>query len=569
MVPYASPNDVLFRKVPPLSLSAFNRFGFLLITVSWVLPAPHCLAKDYFLTLGGGYEPSGNQVSLEKNVQFFQRTLHRLGHGPANHMILFSDGRSIERDLQYNELSAEISPATEWMTRIMGDESQLHRRYRDHQVSPVFGSLRLAWIDEAFQTLNSQLQDGDRLIVYATAHGGPAESESGDYSESASTGGTRKTRNTTLSLWNDESITVQQWTKHLDRLPPNVDVIMVMVQCYSGGFAQSIFNHGDFEQGLSPRRRCGFFSQVHDRPAAGCTAEVNEVDYQEYSSFFWAALGGVTRTGESIPSCDYDSSGMVTLNEAHAYAVIHSDNIDIPVQTSGELLRRVSKLGKPQTVATSTDKPAERTTLSGLIGLLGGDDEISIEPREPQLLSLSETIQSVHSLASPDQQAIIDALVAKLQIDTNQPCLSVQRLCSKQKKQVDTSESRYVALSDKAATTREALVEALQTRWPELDQTGYSPIITTLTTTLAEEFMTTIESLPESSAWEAVEARVAEVGERLEHDERQEALARRLLRTIQDVLLEANLPQVAPQEVCDRFKDLEKLQSTGLAIAGG
>ena len=32
-------------------------------------------AEDHLLTIGGGYSPSGNQASLERNVLFFQRLL--------------------------------------------------------------------------------------------------------------------------------------------------------------------------------------------------------------------------------------------------------------------------------------------------------------------------------------------------------------------------------------------------------------------------------------------------------------------------------------------------------------
>ena len=32
-------------------------------------------ADDHFLTIGGGYLPSGNQASLERNVLYFQRIL--------------------------------------------------------------------------------------------------------------------------------------------------------------------------------------------------------------------------------------------------------------------------------------------------------------------------------------------------------------------------------------------------------------------------------------------------------------------------------------------------------------
>ncbi|HCQ39674.1 MAG TPA: hypothetical protein DIV39_11010, partial [Verrucomicrobiales bacterium] len=30
-------------------------------------------ARDHVLTIGGGYSPSGNQVSLERNVIFFEK----------------------------------------------------------------------------------------------------------------------------------------------------------------------------------------------------------------------------------------------------------------------------------------------------------------------------------------------------------------------------------------------------------------------------------------------------------------------------------------------------------------
>ncbi len=46
-------------------------------------------ARDYFLTIGGGYEPQGNQVSLERNVAFFSQILaeQRLRWTPARHLL--------------------------------------------------------------------------------------------------------------------------------------------------------------------------------------------------------------------------------------------------------------------------------------------------------------------------------------------------------------------------------------------------------------------------------------------------------------------------------------------------
>ena len=39
---------------------------------------------------------------------------------------------------------------------------------------------------------------------------------------------------------------------------------------------------------------------VHDRPAAGCTPDINEANYAEYSSYFIAALSGIDRLGQTI-----------------------------------------------------------------------------------------------------------------------------------------------------------------------------------------------------------------------------------------------------------------------------
>ena len=120
-----------------------------------------------------------------------------------------------------------------------------------------------------------------------------------------------------------------------------------MVQCYAGGFAHTIFDKADANAGLSTSDRCGFFAQVHDRGAAGCTPDANDADYEEYSSYFWVALAGKSRVGKAVDTADYDKNGQVSFAEAHAYAMIESDTIDVPVRTSGVLLRQYSELGKP------------------------------------------------------------------------------------------------------------------------------------------------------------------------------------------------------------------------------
>ena len=76
---------------------------FIFFVLLGALCGEHAFAKDYFLTIGGGYNPTGNQVSLEKNVIFMQSVLaeQRPDHPP--HDIFFADGDDAERDVHYRD----------------------------------------------------------------------------------------------------------------------------------------------------------------------------------------------------------------------------------------------------------------------------------------------------------------------------------------------------------------------------------------------------------------------------------------------------------------------------------
>ena len=128
---------------------------------------------------------------------------------------------------------------------------------------------------------------GDRLIIYVTAHGERSDDRKNPYE-------------TSIMLWDDEKLSVSDFVALLDRLPEGVSVVAVMVQCYTGGFARFIYDKADPENGLAKQNRCGFFATVHDRVAAGCTPDVDETTYVEYSTYFWEALAGHTRTGQPI-----------------------------------------------------------------------------------------------------------------------------------------------------------------------------------------------------------------------------------------------------------------------------
>src|SRR6476646_5617401 len=70
------------------------------VLIGWLCTAPALSATDFFLTIGGGYDRSGNQASLEANVVFFQQLLTEEHGGPLRHDVFFADGDDPVADLQ-------------------------------------------------------------------------------------------------------------------------------------------------------------------------------------------------------------------------------------------------------------------------------------------------------------------------------------------------------------------------------------------------------------------------------------------------------------------------------------
>ncbi len=66
-------------------------------------------ADEFVLTIGGGYSPSGNQISLEKNVLFFSRVLDEKLPESFRHTVLFADGDDQRRDVQYLDVETPIA----------------------------------------------------------------------------------------------------------------------------------------------------------------------------------------------------------------------------------------------------------------------------------------------------------------------------------------------------------------------------------------------------------------------------------------------------------------------------
>jgi hypothetical protein len=146
--------------------------------------------------------------------------------------------------------------------------------------------------------------------------------------------------------------------------------------------------------------RCGFFATVDFLPSVGCTPEVDEADYKDYSSSFFAGLSGLGRTGKAVASADYDGDGRVSYAEAHAFAKVDGETTDLPISTSEAWLQRRATrkdrrrfLFSPIIEVLRGGRPDQRHVVESLVRKLGFLPELSV--RDNLKTSMPSTEEAV------------------------------------------------------------------------------------------------------------------------------------------------------------------------------
>lgn len=464
---------------------------------------------DYFLTIGGGPTPTNNQVSLEKNVLMLESLLQEKYPGGVAHEIYFADGASRGRDLQFYDEAKVIPEANRLLAQVMRQQQYLTLGYRSHEIKNVNASSSRESISKWFEDQGSQLKQGDRLFVYVTAHGGRSSDK-------------KAPENTKLYLWNNQSYQQSEMTELFNKVPESVPVVLVMVQCYSGGFAETVLAKTDSGKQLDQHNRCGFFATVQTRPAAGCTPDIDEENYEEYSSYFWSALRGKRRNGEPIEPPDYDRDGSVSFEEAHAYAVLNSPTIDIPVKTSDAALRALSRLG---------------------------DD------KNPGLLSAHSPIDELESHATPAELAILKGLSEQLELSGRDRADEAEKL-SKQldgrRKEIDKEIRKQNGIKNSILNE---LSSRLKMRWPELNN-RWDPQVGALLTTDSEQVVRMIKQHPRYEELNRIEQEIDRADAQSLDLEKRWCKCQRLIRALENLALRANLPKVADS---DQQRSIDRL----------
>lgn len=484
--------------------------------------SPRASAKDFVLTIGGGYAPSGNQVSLEKNVQFFTDVLQRTHSGDYQHTIFFADGHDPARDVQYLTPHTDSAEAEELLALVFHEHDHFFERYRNHQLPRESEAATGRNISAWFAEVGSQIGADDRLLIYVTAHGGKSRDERDPY-------------NTVLHLWSKDDLTMRELSGKLNELPPEVPVVIVMVQCYSGGFSRLLFNGGDPQRGMVSRSICGFFATTHDRVAAGCTPQINEADYHEYSSGFWAAISGRTRTGKPLERPDYNNDGKTSFAEAHAYVVIHSDTIDRPVKTSDTFLRVFSELQPDELPLVSNESEGQTTTA---------------RPVAP--LTVGTPIDELLAAAGPADRAVIQGLSERLNLDGTDRAIAAGRLDEAIDDQRDSLRRQRRRQERQANWLRERIEGDVLRQWPELAG-DWNPAGRRFVRKKPREIIELIKSHKQYKRWQEARSKRDALDDQLTNLECKAVKCQRLIYRIESVVLAHNLPLVASDEIVGEY----------------
>lgn len=301
------------------------RFRAILLGASFLLGMNPASAADHVWIVGGGPVIGNSQAQIELNVNWVIQVLQS-NPGARQLHVYYTDGNGPGKDVVLWQPPKESRETLQPLARVFNEVNANGESYHSHQIPHVIGGTEASVLKPSLEKEFSELKPGDRALFVYNGHG---------LQDSNDAAGN------TLRLWNNTRLSVRELDQIMNRIDPGVPVRFVFTQCYSGGFERLVHPDAKDTLELGEANRCGFFAEATDREAEGCSASIKIGDYRDYSTFFFAALQGSTRTGQIIDANpDRDGDGKTSLYEAHLFALSQAHNADLPRSTSEVFLER-------------------------------------------------------------------------------------------------------------------------------------------------------------------------------------------------------------------------------------
>ena len=236
------------------------------------------------------------------------------------------------------------------------------------------------------------------------------------------------------------------------------------------------------------------------------------------------------RTGESLELPDIDLDGRVSFAEAHAFALLTSNTIDISIKTSDAVLRAISKnKGSKQAGFITADAP----------------------------------YQELIACASPIDRAVLDGLSQQLGLKGSDRAAEARKLTERMQKEIKSIDERRKKGGRPYDGLRRTILAACQVRWPELSN-RWDPKVFDLLHNDGDELATAIEEHPKYSDFTRLHDELESLAEKKLDQERMWVKSQRLLRVIDNITLAANLKMVASPDAQKRYQQLIELENSSL-----
>jgi hypothetical protein len=379
----------------------------ILILIIAILFNATALAQEYIWLIGGGPQLNNSQAQIELNTKWVQKLINKYKKN-ATIKVYYTDGFDPSSDVLVQQNTALESDDFQPLARVFGVQSADSIRYYSHTIDNIQGSTEVDFLRKELLTDFKKLKENDQVLLIFQGHGGIDR---------------YNTANNTLKLWNNTSLSVIELEQMLQQLKPNISVRYIFPQCFSGAFSRLIYPEANDKLEPVKSIRCGFMAEYDYEQSEGCTSSINEQDYRDYTTYFFAALDGKSRQQQSLTANpDRDNNGVVSLREAHFYSLSQAISADIPRSTSETYLEKWAPwylrwMGKPGIADNIYSQLAREVANNNHLTLHSNGQIVDIKNKVQKLGNeielLKEAVDNVDKMAATLQKNISVQLVKK------------------------------------------------------------------------------------------------------------------------------------------------------------
>lgn len=281
--------------------------------------APGSASDLHVWLIGGGNNLANSQGQIEENVRWLEDIFADRGIKTRTYYT-HGQGAEGDHDVVYFALPEARDPILEPILRVYGQGLQYALDTRTNSLRNIVGSTEKSVLKDSLREDFSHVGPGDSVLLVYNGHG--------DINPD-------NTLHNNLLLWNNTSLNVEELHGLLEHITPEAEVRFVLTQCFSGAFSTLIYDT-PASTSLLPQSRCGFLAESDRRESEGCDLSTNQTEFRDYTTYFFAALNGKTRLGETIPADEISSDGSskVSFRDAHLYTLRNAHSSDLSRSTS-------------------------------------------------------------------------------------------------------------------------------------------------------------------------------------------------------------------------------------------